>query len=453
MLPLTTVYFKFLTSLRSIIDIVILIPFYLTLATNQNFSVNFLRIFRVFRVFRLLGFLKRFKNLSDVSVVLYQTFLDSGLAIAALLLCVFVFMIFFGSIMYLIEGGRFEVTASYPRGAFMIPLLNGGSQPTTFTDIPAAMYFVSTTLTTVGYGDITAQTMLGRYMAVIIMYCGLVFIALPIAVLSTNFSTYVEEFKERRLLQKRENRFINDPTVDPTVRSLRRKLLLRTNQLSEDADVTGLITFKQDVLGSDLLKELQKAIERNPRIRRSTVNNDPEAAEGGAVVASEEAVRASLAMSSPVAKVQVDAARVSIARGLEAWPSYRPARVHTVLRKQISTYESDELFLSSVLHCRIALHQRVKGLVEPDTAPKDYNLRDEHFDQLNPIIQSEIPLETRAAESSEALPRWRVRSYARAVYDVDWQLLIYFSLSNCRYMLPKFMKYLIQSWMEGRFSI
>lgn len=68
----------------------------------------------------------------------------------------------------------------------------------------ASMYFIVTTITTTGYGDLYPTSYEGRLLSVLIMFCGTVFLALPIAVISANFNTLYKEFFDRLEIEEKE---------------------------------------------------------------------------------------------------------------------------------------------------------------------------------------------------------------------------------------------------------
>jgi voltage-gated potassium channel len=66
-------------------------------------------------------------------------------------------------------------------------LLENAAQPWRFASIPDAMYWAIVTLATVGYGDVVPVTPAGKIMAGVVIVAGLIFFALPIAIIATSF--------------------------------------------------------------------------------------------------------------------------------------------------------------------------------------------------------------------------------------------------------------------------
>jgi len=160
----------------SIVDILAIAPFYLSLAlASSDVDLRFVRILRLFRLFRLFrnGKLSRaFKALKDV-ITSKQEQLGLGMSILILsvLLC--------SSIMYIIE------TELSPEGS-----------ATKFTSIPASMWWGIVTMTTIGYGDMVPQSAVGKIFASFVGYLGICAIALPVGIIGAGFTDYMN--KEER---------------------------------------------------------------------------------------------------------------------------------------------------------------------------------------------------------------------------------------------------------------
>lgn len=68
-------------------------------------------------------------------------------------------------------------------------LLENTAQPDKFASIPDAMYWAMVTLATVGYGDVVPITPAGKFASGGVIVAGLIFFALPIAIIATSFLT------------------------------------------------------------------------------------------------------------------------------------------------------------------------------------------------------------------------------------------------------------------------
>jgi voltage-gated potassium channel len=161
------------TSFFGIVDLVSIIPTYLSLLLPGSQYLLVVRILRLLRVFRVL---KLAEYLYEASV-LRRAMLASQHKISVFLLTVVTIVVIVGSLMYVIEGER------------------GG-----FTDIPTSIYWAIVTLTTVGYGDISPVTPLGKAMASLVMLMGYGIIAVPTGIVTSELSRAAQE----RVLEQRE---------------------------------------------------------------------------------------------------------------------------------------------------------------------------------------------------------------------------------------------------------
>ncbi len=151
----------YITSFFGIIDLLAILPTYLSLiipGTQYILVIRLLRVLRIFRVLKLAQFIKE-------SSILVQSLKASGRKILVFIFAVLILVTLLGSFMYSIEGGE-----------------NG------FTSIPKSIYWAVVTLTTVGYGDIAPTTHTGQFFAVIIMLLGYGIIAVPAGIVTSELS-------------------------------------------------------------------------------------------------------------------------------------------------------------------------------------------------------------------------------------------------------------------------
>lgn len=154
---------RYALSFFGIIDLLAIIPTYLSLLAPGTQSLAIIRILRVLRVFRVL---KLVRYLGEARM-LARAMAASRYRIIVFLITVMTLVVILGSIMYLIEG---EVPG------------------TDFTSIPVTVYWAVVTLTTVGFGDITPQTTMGQFLAAIIMLMGYGMIAVPTGIVSVELA-------------------------------------------------------------------------------------------------------------------------------------------------------------------------------------------------------------------------------------------------------------------------
>lgn len=144
-----------------IIDLLAFLPFYLGFLFQLDL--------RVLRTLRLLRFLK----LSRYSPAMHSLIRVISNERRALI----------GAGLLLVTAVLFAATGMY--------FLEGARQPDKFGSVPDAAWWAISTLTTVGYGDVTPQTPLGRIFGAVVMVTGLCILALPVAIISTGFAQEV----------------------------------------------------------------------------------------------------------------------------------------------------------------------------------------------------------------------------------------------------------------------
>ncbi len=144
-----------------IIDLLAILPFYL--GQLVSIDLRILRVLRLLRFFKLARYSPAMHTLVRVLSNERHTLMGAGLLLFAALLI--------------------SATGMY--------YIEADAQPDKFGTIPDAAYWAMTTLTTVGYGDVTPITPLGKLWAMITMLCGLCILALPVAIIATGFSQEV----------------------------------------------------------------------------------------------------------------------------------------------------------------------------------------------------------------------------------------------------------------------
>jgi voltage-gated potassium channel len=152
---------KYATSFFGVVDLMAVIPTYLSFLFPGAEYLLVIRILRMLRIFRVL---KLAQYLSEAGLLM-QALQASRRKIGIFLFTVLNLVVILGSVMYLVEGE------------------NPG-----FTSIPRSIYWTIVTLTTVGYGDISPQTSLGQLIASIIMILGYGIIAVPTGIVTVEMS-------------------------------------------------------------------------------------------------------------------------------------------------------------------------------------------------------------------------------------------------------------------------
>ncbi|KAI0027806.1 hypothetical protein K488DRAFT_60392 [Vararia minispora EC-137] len=183
--------FQWVGSFFGIIDLLAILPYYIEIALHQDTSTLFrfsiLRTFRLLRVFRPFRYNSILLLLRTIEVM-YLSFRRSQHALLALSFFVAMVLIVFSTLLYFIERGTWDDTL----GTF----INTDGDPSQFASIPAAGWFVLVTITTVGYGEITPRSFLGRLITLPLLIFGLLLIALPSFVLGREFSLVWNEMTD-----------------------------------------------------------------------------------------------------------------------------------------------------------------------------------------------------------------------------------------------------------------
>lgn len=148
-------------SFFGIVDLLAILPTYLSLLLPGGQYLIVIRILRVLRVFRVLK-LARFVGEARVLVMALRA---ARFKITVFLITVLTIVIVVGSVMFLVEGPEHG-----------------------FTSIPKGVYWAIVTLTTVGYGDIAPVTVAGRTLAALVMILGYGIIAVPTGIVTVELA-------------------------------------------------------------------------------------------------------------------------------------------------------------------------------------------------------------------------------------------------------------------------
>lgn len=150
---------RYARSFFGVVDLLAVLPAYLSLLLPGSQSLAVVRVFRMVRVFRVLK-LARFLG---EAAILGSALRSSVHKIVVFLVVVASLVVVMGSLMYLIEGR-----------------VNPG-----FANIPQGVYWAIVTVTTVGFGDITPATPLGQVIASFLMVTGFAIIAVPTSIVTS----------------------------------------------------------------------------------------------------------------------------------------------------------------------------------------------------------------------------------------------------------------------------
>ena len=154
--------FAYIFSFYGIIDLLAILPSYIGLfvaGTHMFIILRSLRLLRVFRVLKLTRYVQE-------SSKLWQALRASGKKISVFLFFILILVTILGTVMYIIEN----------------PYNSG------FSSIPRSIYWAIVTLTTVGYGDIAPVTVVGQFLASVIMILGYSIIAVPTGIVTSEMA-------------------------------------------------------------------------------------------------------------------------------------------------------------------------------------------------------------------------------------------------------------------------
>lgn len=161
---------KYIFSFLGIIDFLAITPTFLNIFFHGSHAVVVIRSIRLVRVFRIF----KLARYMGGARIIYLALRASTPKIVVFLVAVLSLTCILGTFMYIFEANH-----------------NSG-----FSDIPTSIYWAIVTLTTVGYGDITPITLMGKIMSSVIMILGYGIIAVPTGIVTGEF-IYEKKSKSR----------------------------------------------------------------------------------------------------------------------------------------------------------------------------------------------------------------------------------------------------------------
>ena len=152
---------RYARSFFGVVDLLSVLPTYLALflpELHALIDVRILRLLRIFRIFKLTGYIVEYQLMAEALAA-------SRRKILVFLAAVLMVALVLGTLLYVVEGPE-----------------NG------FRDIPTSVYWAITTITTVGFGDITPKTELGRFIASVMMLIGWGTLAVPTGIVTAEMT-------------------------------------------------------------------------------------------------------------------------------------------------------------------------------------------------------------------------------------------------------------------------
>tara|TARA_R110002049_G_scaffold187196_1_gene355466 strand:+ start:3236 stop:4117 length:882 start_codon:yes stop_codon:yes gene_type:complete len=166
---------RYARSFYGVIDLLAVLPTYLSLLFPGAQYLAVLRVLRILRIFEVLH-LRRYTRESSV---LLDSLHNSWRKILVFLLAMLAIITVFGAVIYLVEEPE-----------------NG------FTSIPQSMYWALVSVTTVGYGDISPATPAGKLVASVLILLGYGIIAVPTGIYTAELATSLRHRLDGRRCQQ-----------------------------------------------------------------------------------------------------------------------------------------------------------------------------------------------------------------------------------------------------------
>ena len=205
---------KEFTKPSTFIDFLAILPFFLEVLLHDHLDLRFLRIFRLARLLKL-------TRGSDATATLFKVIKREWPVMSAAAFIMILLIILTASLGYLVEHA---------------------AQPEKFENIPTAIYWAVITLASVGYGDISPITPIGRAITVIMSLLGIGIFAIPAGLLASAFSDQLH--KERESLKANILRMLGDGELDPEeialLRSEAKRLHLTVEEMNSILEVLQL---------------------------------------------------------------------------------------------------------------------------------------------------------------------------------------------------------------------
>ena len=161
---------RYATSFFGVIDLLAILPTFLSLLFPASVSLTVVRILRLLRIFRIL----KLVEYSSEAGVLVQALLRSRRKIFLFIVTILTITVVFGALMYVVEGP--------PHG---------------FSSIPTGMYWAVVTMATVGYGDISPGTPIGRFLTSALIIIGYSIIAVPTGIYTAELAKAMQKPRRR----------------------------------------------------------------------------------------------------------------------------------------------------------------------------------------------------------------------------------------------------------------
>ncbi len=166
----------YMFSVYGIVDLLALLPTYLSLLLPQTAPLLIIRLLRILRIFRVLRLLSLLNEANAMAAALRSSARKIFVFYALMLILTTIF----GSLMYVVEGAE-----------------NG------FDNIPKSIYWAIVTITTVGYGDVVPLTPIGRAISSVSMLIGYSLITVPAVIMMAPLAASEQARRDRQAQESR----------------------------------------------------------------------------------------------------------------------------------------------------------------------------------------------------------------------------------------------------------
>lgn len=163
---------KYILSAWGIIDLLSILPVLLLAFTDSAHYFRIIRLLRIIRIFKIF----RINKFTREAYSLYHSLVASIYKISVFMFFVVLLAIIMGGLMFMLEG-----------------------EESGFDSIPESIYWAIVTITTVGFGDITPNTDVGKFLASLMMLLGYAIIAVPTGIVSVEM--YRQREKEKTAMR------------------------------------------------------------------------------------------------------------------------------------------------------------------------------------------------------------------------------------------------------------
>ena len=166
----------YILSIYGVVDLLALLPTYLSLFVPQTAPLLIIRLLRILRIFRVLRLLELLAEANFLAGALHR----SARKVFVFFTLMLILTTIFGCLVYVAEGGR-----------------NG------FDNIPVSIYWAIVTITTVGYGDVVPHSVIGRIFAAAGMLIGYAVIAVPTGIITAELTAAQQANRNRETRDSR----------------------------------------------------------------------------------------------------------------------------------------------------------------------------------------------------------------------------------------------------------